>query len=261
MATVQTPKELGLAIRARRKEIGWDQATLAEQTGVTRQWVIDIEKGKPRAELGLAMRAMRVMGMLLIVEIGDSTSMPRTSAAESGKAATEPPSIDINAIAENKGARAAGIALEDSVSDLGKSLANYENQSKTLKHLVEQASYTLPSSVLDYLAEVQTVAHAIKQTEPQLTPEFLDAMKLTNEMARTMKGLALPSDLATQIEEINAATRTIEQASQLLPRTAVDYLNQGNLSNQFDDFLKQHSLAEQLIAQASASNPSRKFKP
>ncbi len=68
MPSIQTATELGLAIRARRRELGWDQARLAREVGATRQWVIDIEKGKPRAELGLALRTLTVLGLGLFVE-------------------------------------------------------------------------------------------------------------------------------------------------------------------------------------------------
>ena len=78
MPIIQTPNELGLAIRSRRKALGWDQATLARQVGVTRQWVIDIEKGKPRAELALAMRAVRVLGLSLNVDAKPEESVGQT---------------------------------------------------------------------------------------------------------------------------------------------------------------------------------------
>jgi HTH-type transcriptional regulator/antitoxin HipB len=68
MASIRTASELGLAIRARRKELALDQATLAERVGVTRQWVIDIEKGKPRAELELVMRTLRALDLNVLIE-------------------------------------------------------------------------------------------------------------------------------------------------------------------------------------------------
>lgn len=33
--------------------------------GVSRHWVIDVEKGKPGAEIGLIFRALRVLGIAL----------------------------------------------------------------------------------------------------------------------------------------------------------------------------------------------------
>lgn len=66
---VRTPNELGLRIRERRLESGLDQAALAAKVGVSRQWIVEIEKGKPRAEIGLVMRALNALG--LEVWVGD----------------------------------------------------------------------------------------------------------------------------------------------------------------------------------------------
>lgn len=55
---IRTPTELGAIIRDKRKRLGLDQSTLANRIGVSRQWVIDIEHGHPRAELGLVLRAL-----------------------------------------------------------------------------------------------------------------------------------------------------------------------------------------------------------
>ena len=68
MPAIRTASELGLAVRGRRKEMGLDQAELARRVGVTRQWVIDIEKGKPRAELELVMRALHALELTLLIE-------------------------------------------------------------------------------------------------------------------------------------------------------------------------------------------------
>ena len=65
---IQTPRDIGLVIRARRRELGLTQHALAEQLGVSRQWIIDVEKGKPRAEAGLLLRALRVLGVQLVAE-------------------------------------------------------------------------------------------------------------------------------------------------------------------------------------------------
>lgn len=65
MSILKTPADLGNVIRQRRKDLGWDQARLAQETGVSRQWIIDIEKGKPRAELQLVLRSLNVLGIEL----------------------------------------------------------------------------------------------------------------------------------------------------------------------------------------------------
>jgi len=68
MPAVRTAVELGAAIRGRRKALGLGQAALAQRVGVTRQWVIDIEKGKPRAELELVMRALHALDLAILIE-------------------------------------------------------------------------------------------------------------------------------------------------------------------------------------------------
>ena len=85
---VRTPKELGLAIQERRKHLGLDQAELARRAGVSRQWVIAVEQGKPGAALGLVLRALKVLD--LPVWLGE---LP---AAASGT----PPDIDLDAVIE-----------------------------------------------------------------------------------------------------------------------------------------------------------------
>lgn len=62
---IRTPADLGALIRGRRKELGLDQAGLAERIGVNRKWVIGIERGRARAELGIVLRALDALGIRL----------------------------------------------------------------------------------------------------------------------------------------------------------------------------------------------------
>ena len=61
--------DLGRAIRQRRKDLGWDQASLATRAGVGRQWVVEVEKGKARAEVGLVLRTLRTLGLSLDLSV------------------------------------------------------------------------------------------------------------------------------------------------------------------------------------------------
>ncbi|QNR97452.1 helix-turn-helix transcriptional regulator [Stenotrophomonas sp. 169] len=65
MAQLKTPDDLGSLIRQRRKALCWDQAKLAHEVGVSRRWIIEIEKGKPGAELSLILRTLNVLGLRL----------------------------------------------------------------------------------------------------------------------------------------------------------------------------------------------------
>ncbi|RXG85003.1 type II toxin-antitoxin system Y4mF family antitoxin [Bradyrhizobium zhanjiangense] len=84
---IRTPADLGAVIRDRRKRLKLDQLTLAKRIGVSRQWVIDIEHGHPRAELALVLRALDALGIPL--DASDETTTSRGSAKSA---------VDINAI-------------------------------------------------------------------------------------------------------------------------------------------------------------------
>ena len=60
---VRTPADFGAVIRERRKQLKLDQATFAKRIGVSRQWVILVEQGHPRAELGLVLRALDALNI------------------------------------------------------------------------------------------------------------------------------------------------------------------------------------------------------
>jgi transcriptional regulator with XRE-family HTH domain len=55
---IRSPADLGAIIRDKRKRLKIDQSTLAKRIGASRQWLIEVEHGHPRAELGLVLRAL-----------------------------------------------------------------------------------------------------------------------------------------------------------------------------------------------------------
>ena len=61
---VRTARDLGAAVRDARLRQGWTQAELADRIDVSRQWVISLEQGKASAELGPALRAVAMLGMV-----------------------------------------------------------------------------------------------------------------------------------------------------------------------------------------------------
>jgi HTH-type transcriptional regulator / antitoxin HipB len=89
----RSPAELGAIIRERRRKLGLEQKALAEQVGVSRQWIIDIEKGKPRAAVGLILRTINALGILL-----DASDEPVRRSARSAGA----PDIDAIVAAARK---------------------------------------------------------------------------------------------------------------------------------------------------------------
>lgn len=70
---VRAPAELGAVIRDRRRQLKLDQATLAKQIGVSRQWVIEIERGHARAELGLVLRAVDALRLQLDASVSQGS--------------------------------------------------------------------------------------------------------------------------------------------------------------------------------------------
>ena len=62
---LRTPLDLGSAIRDRRQKLNLDQDSLARLIGVSRKWIVEVEKGKPRAEIGLVLRTLEALGLKL----------------------------------------------------------------------------------------------------------------------------------------------------------------------------------------------------
>lgn len=96
MTSVHSPVELGLVIRERRRQLGLDQRALAERVGVSRQWIVQVERGKPRAEIGLLLQTLRALGLSLQLAASE-----RSARSVSDDLYMNPyPDLDINAIIE-----------------------------------------------------------------------------------------------------------------------------------------------------------------
>ncbi|MFC8304847.1 helix-turn-helix transcriptional regulator [Specibacter sp. NPDC057265] len=70
---IDTPAEAGALIRAQRTEQGWTQLALADAAGVSRKFLIDLESGHDRAELGKTMAVLAALGLSL----STTTPIPR----------------------------------------------------------------------------------------------------------------------------------------------------------------------------------------
>ena len=68
---IRTPLDLGLVIRDRRRKLKLSQSELARRAGVGRQWVVAIEHGKSRAELGLVLRTLAALDLPLTIDLDD----------------------------------------------------------------------------------------------------------------------------------------------------------------------------------------------
>ncbi|MCG8469085.1 MAG: helix-turn-helix domain-containing protein [Gemmatimonadetes bacterium] len=60
---IKTARELGLRLREAREDVGLTQAQLARRIGTSRQWVLDLERGKSTLRLGLVLKAISALGL------------------------------------------------------------------------------------------------------------------------------------------------------------------------------------------------------
>jgi HTH-type transcriptional regulator / antitoxin HipB len=88
---IRTPTDLGAIIRDSRIKLGLDQKSLADRIGVSREWIVEIEKGKPRAHIGLVLRAFNALGITL--DARPESASPNKSSARSANT-----SVDIDSI-------------------------------------------------------------------------------------------------------------------------------------------------------------------
>ena len=85
---IKTSNDIGALIRGLRSGLGWTQEELARRVGVSRLWVVQLEKGKPTAQIGLALRALKELGVTLDASSPTSTSSDRAA----------DPMIDLNRV-------------------------------------------------------------------------------------------------------------------------------------------------------------------
>jgi transcriptional regulator with XRE-family HTH domain len=60
---IQSPEQLGRAIRARRRELHLTQQTVADLTGINRVVVIQLEHGKSTVQLRIVLLIVQVLSM------------------------------------------------------------------------------------------------------------------------------------------------------------------------------------------------------
>lgn len=77
---IRTPRDLGLLIRDRRRGLQLGQQELASRVGVSRKWVVEVERGKPGAPVGLVFRTLTVLGLSTDVREAQHLSSRRPAA-------------------------------------------------------------------------------------------------------------------------------------------------------------------------------------
>lgn len=85
MTTPLNSAAVGALVRETREAAGLTQTQLAERIGASRFWVAAFEKGKPGAELGLALKAIQALGLAITV-----APISPTAKDASGKHSAQP---------------------------------------------------------------------------------------------------------------------------------------------------------------------------
>ncbi len=77
-------RDVAAAVRGRRLGLGLSQADVARQARVSRQWISEIESGKPTAELQLVIRLLDALGLCLSLDERDAHARESQPAAPAG---------------------------------------------------------------------------------------------------------------------------------------------------------------------------------
>ena len=83
---ISTPADLAAEIKAARKHAHLTQDQLASLIGASRSWVKRLERGEPRVELELTLRAAHAVG--LSINTGEQVGRPTVTTAPVGLTAT-----------------------------------------------------------------------------------------------------------------------------------------------------------------------------
>jgi len=70
---IRTATDLGAFIRERRTKLGMDQNSLAKKAGTSRKWLVEVEQGKPGAEIGLILRTLKSLD--ISIDLGADSSV------------------------------------------------------------------------------------------------------------------------------------------------------------------------------------------
>jgi HTH-type transcriptional regulator/antitoxin HipB len=73
---IRTAADLGAFIRERRTTLGMDQIALSKKAGTSRKWLVEVEQGKPGAEIGLILRTLKSLEVSIDMEADSSVATP-----------------------------------------------------------------------------------------------------------------------------------------------------------------------------------------
>ena len=100
---IRNTRDLGTLLRERRRGSHLSQQALADAIGVSRHWVMDLERGKPTLEVGLVLRAITALGLTTDLRDADRT-------AEAPSAGTYSSVIDLEQVLSRARGRSLAIA-------------------------------------------------------------------------------------------------------------------------------------------------------
>ena len=72
--TIHSPHALANTVRRRRLDLGLSQSNLADRVGVSRKWIIDVERGKSTVALSHLLRLLDALELDLSVAPRESPS-------------------------------------------------------------------------------------------------------------------------------------------------------------------------------------------
>ncbi|MGH8462108.1 MAG: type II toxin-antitoxin system Y4mF family antitoxin [Stenotrophobium sp.] len=63
---LRTPSDIGALVKRRRKTLGLSQMALADQAGVGRRFLIELEDGKSTAQIGKVLCVLSMLGIAVM---------------------------------------------------------------------------------------------------------------------------------------------------------------------------------------------------
>lgn len=63
---LRSSSDIGALVKRRRKSLGLTQIAVADQAGVGRRFLIELEDGKPTAQIGKTLRVLSMLGITVI---------------------------------------------------------------------------------------------------------------------------------------------------------------------------------------------------
>jgi HTH-type transcriptional regulator/antitoxin HipB len=76
---INSINDLAAVVRGRRLSAGLSQEQVAARTGVSRQWVSELERGKATAELGLVLGLLDALELKVELDARESEGPPTVS--------------------------------------------------------------------------------------------------------------------------------------------------------------------------------------